>query len=112
MTSQVVRFLVPPGALGVYLLGHGGPANMTFFPTYIGRSDSSLRKRLLAHDKTRQVTYFRVRFCETPKEAFLFECLYWHALKEEPGILNQRHPNAPARSGLQCPYCSCQMGKL
>ncbi len=62
------------GRPGVYRLVHtrGGPVR------YVGRSDSSVRKRLLRHARDGIYDYFYVEHKRTPIEAFSRECSLFH----------------------------------
>ena len=102
----VVRALVPPGVTGVYLLGRVAAECGAFIPRYVGRSDSDIRQRLSGHEKLALTTHFCVQLCGSPEEAFMRECFYWHALRDEALLFNTIHPDSPGQAGLQCPYCS------
>lgn len=103
---SVVRMLVPSGMPGVYLLGRVTATDNSFVPRYIGRSDFNLRQRLANHEKLPLTTHFCFHPCESIEESFTRECFYWHALCDEPWLLNSIHPDSPSQTGLQCPYCS------
>ena len=105
LAPWAVRMTVPEAVPGVYLLGDASPASSAFNATYVGRSDTDLRRRLLAHAQTGKAAYFRCCACGTQKEAFHRECLYWHALRGSQ-LRNKAHPDAPDGSEMQCPYCS------
>lgn len=75
-------------------------------PRYVGRSDYDVQERLAHHEQGSVLSYFRVRLCKTPAEAFSLECQYWHALLDQDRLINRLHPDAPSRSDLLCPYCS------
>jgi hypothetical protein len=106
---EVVRVLVPSGQPGVYLLwSASGTCSPGTRLVYVGRSDNDLQRRLARHEKYPVATHFGWRSCSTPKEAFQTECLFWHSLAESDGILNKRHPAAPAGSGLMCPFCEAE----
>ncbi len=102
----VVRVTVPAGTPGVYLLGQAAGADSTFVPHYVGRSDFDVRQRLMRHEKLPLATHFCVQLCRSSADAFMRECFYWHALRDEKRLMNAIHPDSPGRTGLQCPYCS------
>lgn len=105
LAPWAVRMTVPAAVPGVYLLGDASPASSAFNPTDVGRSDTDLRRRLLAHAQAGKAAYFRCRPCGTQKEAFQRECVYWHSLRGSP-LRNKAHPDAPDGCALECPYCS------
>lgn len=103
---SVVRMTVPTGTPGVYLLGQVAGAGSTFVPHYVGRSDFDVRQRLMRHEKLTLATHFCVRLCRSAEDAFMRECFYWHALRDEQRLMNAIHPDSPDQTGLHCPYCS------
>jgi hypothetical protein len=102
----IVRVLVPTGMPGVYMLGRVTDERGSFIPYYVGRSDSDIRRRLSNHEKLPSTTHFCVQLCGSAEEAFMWECFYWHALRDEATLMNNIHPDSPVKAGLICPYCS------
>ena len=100
----VVGLAIPDRTAGVYVLGDLVPG-LRFRPRYVGRSDADLRERLKEHELRSRLAYFRFAVCRDAGQAFARECEYWHALREAD-LLNRIHPDAPAGSGLLCPYCA------
>ena len=68
---------------------------------YVGRSDTSLRERLMDHKG--QYSVFFVRYADTPDEAFRFECEFYHRYIDT--IENKIHPDRPDVSSAVCPIC-------
>lgn len=88
---------------GVYLLykTKGGPVR------YVGRSDNDLRGRLKWHKSNNDYKYYRFKHCSL-KEAYEWECKYWH--KYQHSIDNSfsnygNHPATPMGKGWKCPIC-------
>lgn len=103
LNANILRSLIPPQKIGVYLLGtyHLGD----FHPIYAGRSDSCLLKRLLNHNHRDKATHVVWRFTLTISQAFRQECCLYHTYEDE-FLLNKGHPASPKGSGLRCPICS------
>lgn len=104
-TPDVVRTVVAPNMIGAYALGN--VENGEFVVKYVGRSDSSLQQRLLAHNYLYCFEYFIFQYAPTPKEAFELESRWWHDCRTNHiPLKNKIHPDSPAGLGLSCPYCS------
>jgi hypothetical protein len=102
-TAAVIRRVVVEPGPGAYVLGDddGG-----FTIGYVGRSDRSVRDRLIGHERLGEFDYFIVRYARSPEGAHLLECAFWHAsVDAERQLGNLIHPAAPRGLGLQCPYC-------
>ena len=90
---------------GVYILykTKTGP------PRYVGRSDGSLYERLKQH-LNEPYKYYRFKQCTTKKDAFEWECKYWH--KFQDSIDNSEvnwgnHPARPKNTSYYCPVKGC-----
>ncbi len=69
-------------------------------PVYVGRSDTSLFRRM----EKRGYRYYRYKHCDTPEEAWIWECEYYH--KHKDILENINHPARPAGVGdVPCPIC-------
>ncbi len=108
LLPMVVRLVVPPGRPGVYMLGGLESSDGSFFPRFVGRSDSDVQSCLMHHAQIPLFNYFRCRSYKSKEEAYHMECFYWHALFEFGKLFNLVHPDAPSNSRLKCPYCSEQ----
>ncbi len=105
LTPDVIRKVVPEDKVGVYALGD--VENGEFTIKYVGRSDSSLQKRLLTHNYLYRFSYFIFCCTDNEKEAFEMESRWWHICNNEHVILcNHIHPDAPSGVSISCPYCS------
>ena len=71
---------------------------------YVGRSDSSVRRRLLQHAREGDYSYFFVQHFRTPVQAFWRECTLYHYHIRT--IENERHPGQPKRHTGPCPKCN------
>ena len=86
---------------GVYVLYESTPTHGPRIARYVGRSDTSLRERLMDHKG--QYSVFFVRYADTPDEAFRFECEFYHRYIDT--IENKIHPDRPDKSSAICPIC-------
>jgi hypothetical protein len=98
---SVVKQVVIAGRPGAYALGHA--RNGAFGVGYVGRSDTCLRTRLVAHNYLWQFDYFLFRYAADPEAAFYLECEFWHAYGTH--LCNVIHPATPGGSSVQCQYC-------
>jgi hypothetical protein len=94
----LVRSLIPVGQTGSYVLYRSGR------PVYAGRSDTDLRRRLLAHAASARADYFTYDVHHNPAMAYSAECLHFHLL-DRP-IDNVIHPAHPAGESGPCSYCA------
>lgn len=102
-TPAIVRRIISGAGPGAYALGRddGG-----FVVGYVGRSDHSVRERLVAHERLVEFDYFIARSADNAGGAFQLECAFWHAcLEAGRPLANIIHPGRPRGSGLECPYC-------
>lgn len=103
-TEKNVRRYVAEDRPGVYVLGNDVNG---FKPCYVGRSDRSIRRRLLTHNHLYDFEYFIFKYTKDEKEAFYGECKWWHDCNNQGAILaNKIHPDSPSDNNLECPYCS------
>jgi hypothetical protein len=103
LLPRVVREVVAPGFAGAYVLGndHDG-----FKVGYVGRSDTCLRSRLLAHSYLCAFEYFIFLFVDHVAAAFYAECELYHAYRQLNTVLaNRLHPAAPS-ADVGCRYCA------
>lgn len=94
----LVRSLIPRQQVGTYLLYAATGA-----PSYVGRSDTDLRQRLLRHCTDRRGVYFTFDVHNSPLNAFEMECALFHLLG--PSVTNRIHPDHPAYQPARCSYC-------
>ncbi len=89
---------------GVYVLGDDQNG---FIPKYVGRSDTSLKRRLMTHNHLYEHEYFIFKYVNNVKEAFFTEAKWWHDCQGNGYDLdNKIHPDAPNGMILECPYCA------
>lgn len=88
---------------GNYALGELDVEDEFMF-TYVGRSDSDVRKRIKDHFGE-GYTHFMFSYATSPKEAFEKECKNYHDFKDRL-CHNEKHPDCPDNSkDLKCPRC-------
>ena len=103
-TPDVIRQIIPEGCIGVYALGDIEEGH--FAIKYVGRSDRSLRRRLLTHNLLYEFSYFIFMTVSSTREGFELESRWWHDCKlAHLPVENRIHPDAPSGQKLQCPYC-------
>lgn len=96
LVPWLVRAVVPDGLPGNYTLFKGGTA------TYVGRSDTDLRRRLVGHARAERAEFFDFEPTSRVRAAFLTECASYHAIT---GLRNVIHPATPSGSDERCPFC-------
>lgn len=93
----VVRAMIPDQVIGTYVLFRHGTEH------YIGRSDTCLRRRLLAHCATTRGEYFTYDVHPTPELAFDMECSLFHTHRHH--LTNVLHLDRPDHQSPKCPFC-------
>ncbi|MGW2933544.1 GIY-YIG nuclease family protein [Streptomyces sp. NPDC001156] len=89
--------MIPDQLIGTYVLFRNGTEY------YIGRSDTCLRRRLLAHCTTARADYFTYDVHPTPELAFAMECSLFHGYRHH--LANVLHPDRPDHQNPKCPFC-------
>lgn len=101
MDRQKIISAVPDEIKGNYILRRkeGGKDKIT----YVGRSDTNLRERLLQHlhDAFTYTSFYWMK-ASSEKEAFEQECRDYHHYKP---IDNKYHPDRPEGTSYPCPCC-------
>jgi hypothetical protein len=100
----LVRAVIPPARAGSYLLYRRERL------TYIGRSDSDLRRRLVAHAHAHRADYFEFDVHSDARRAFDTECGLFHACVGSTTNLN--HPASPAGISLRCFICGASVNRF
>jgi len=90
---------VVPDKKGIYFLGD--LKNNNFIVGYVGRSDFSLKKRLMSHNHFDKFKFFCFQTTNTMKDAFFLETEYCYLLKDS--TINKIHPNKPASLEIEYP---------
>lgn len=103
-SPDAIRQIIPEGCIGVYALGD--IENGVFSIKYVGRSDCSLRRRLLTHNLLYKYPYFIFAIVDTVKAGFELESRWWHDCKiARLALINRIHPDARSGERTKCPYC-------
>lgn len=109
--AMSVKAHVEQKRFGTYILGDS--ADGYFFPKYVGRSDTCLRRRLLTHNHFGDYPYYIFVYEESPKLAFFDECKWWHDCQISGIELdNKIHPDSPDGENLSCPYCGFKIESM
>lgn len=98
----LVKALIPEGYKGTYILYSWNDGEVK--PTYIGRSDTDLQRRLINHPYLNKTDFFEFHILESAEKCFLSEAALYHCFKGD--LLNSIHPASPAFSTLSCPFCT------
>lgn len=93
----LVRALIPKHVIGTYVLWSPSA------PVYVGRSDTSLRRRLLEHSRTWPDIYFTYDVAVSVEAAYSMECSLFHALGEH--TTNADHPQRASGHDVECIFC-------
>lgn len=108
-TPDVIRSVVPETAIGTYALVDVEEGQLSI--KYVGRSDVSLRNRLLTHNYLYTYSFFIICFTASMNEAFVLESKWWHDCKNNGiRLVNAIHPDSPSQMNLVCPYCQFKAG--
>lgn len=99
LNLQNVRILIPRGAKGTYELGE--KIDESFHVLYIGRSDTSLRRRLTEHVRSGVYPYFRFRVSRGKRTPYRRECTNFHKFENLDNKIHPAHTD-----GTKCHICS------
>lgn len=88
-----------PGNYGI-----GYIQDNTFHVCRVGRSDDDVKGRLKQYVGVEpdRYTHFQLKYASSIKEAFEKECWNFHDCNPPD---NDRHPDRPDNTNLQCPVC-------
>ncbi len=98
LSPLLVRTLIPPHRIGTYVLYTADGR-----PTYVGRSDTDIRRRLLRHCTDRRADYFTYDVHPSATSAYMVECALFHLLT--PDASNRIHPARPEGHSIPCTFC-------
>jgi hypothetical protein len=101
LTPDVIQSIVPSQRIGTYVLIKDGVVS------YVGRSDTDIQRRLLAHYAVTRADYFRFQLHTTVEQACVAECAAYHALKNQ--LTNIAHPAQPNGLAIACAFCSTEV---
>lgn len=93
----LIRALIPEDVMGIYVLW--SPSG----PVYVGRSDTSLRRRLLEHARAWPDISFTYDVAFSAEDAYAMECSLFHALGEHTS--NVDHPQRVDADDPACLFC-------
>jgi hypothetical protein len=101
LTPDIIQSVVPRQRIGTYVLIKNGQIH------YVGRADTDLQRRLLAHYAVSRGEYFRFQLHATVEQAYDAECAAYHALKNQ--VTNVAHPAQPDFKAIACAFCSTEV---
>ncbi len=93
---------VDSGFMGVYVLSKDGRQH-----TYVGRSDASLRQRLVSSASQGDYSYFWFDYASSERNCYLKECELYHRYNPPD---NTVHPAVPPGANWRCPVTGCEWG--
>lgn len=99
---EEVSARVSAGVMGVYVLSSDG-----LEPTYVGRSDFDLQRRILQSASEGDYVAFWFDYATSPMDAYKYECELYH---EYNPLDNEIHPAAPENTNWRCPEEKCEWG--
>jgi len=91
---------IPYGVIGAYILSRDGQS-----ANYVGRSDRDLGSEIVktANALNAGYTHFFFERTETPHEAYIQECKWFHSYSF---VDNKEHPKPPEGRVARCPICT------
>ena len=92
-----IDLCVAQGQPGVYVFGRRNGCQ--FAAKVVGRSDDCVNGDLSQHAREATYTDFVVVRCNSPREAFHWECALWHALEMADTL---SHPCPPDGASYSC----------
>ena len=105
LTPNKINAVVAQASPGNYALGH--KSDDTFYVSYVGRSDSDVRGRLLSWaGKKSKYESFKYAYASSPKAAFEKECRNYHDFGGSKKLDNGSHPDRPDGTDWKCPVCN------
>jgi hypothetical protein len=100
---------------GNYALGLVDMYTNNFHVTYLGRSDSNVKDRLIQKlNEAKNIsskyitknTSFKYSYATSPKEAFEKECSNYHAFVRSKKLTSNVHPKKSEDADWKCPICN------
>ena len=104
LTNDSIDKVITKTSAGNYALGRIDKADKKFIVSYVGRSDSDLNTRLKQH--VGKYPLFKYSYASSPKAAFENECKNFHDFGGTNKLGNDIHPDRPANTNWECPYCN------
>lgn len=101
LSIDLIQILVPAHCAGTYLLFEESTVEAKV--TYIGRSDTCLRSRLMIHARSDRAHFFDFEMHDSCVDAFFVECADYHTYAHL--TTNRIHPDRPNGLDLECPFC-------
>lgn len=98
--SNTVKSIISKDKKGNYALGHN--EGDTFYPQYVGRSDTDLQGELIIRLVTHPHPKFKFSYPSSIEEAYRKECQNYHDFKVPE---NDIHPASPKGMNLGCHVC-------
>lgn len=98
--SNTIKSIVSKNKKGNYALGH--MEEESFYPEYVGRSDTDLQGELIIRLETHPHPKFKFSYATSIEEAYRKECKNYHDFKVPK---NDIHPASPKGMNLRCSIC-------
>lgn len=109
-TKTIDAVVTKKTSAGAYALGYTKKKDgkETFYPIYVGRSDSDINGRLKSWVGSKY-SKFKFDYYGSPKAAFEKECNLYHDWKKQ--LDNKEHPDRPENANWKCPRCKIFNGE-
>ena len=98
LTHDQIDLIVRRALPGTYALGR--VASNKFHISFVGRSDSALKREL--HKRVGRYVRFKFQFNVTAKASYDKECILYHNFLPPA---NKQHPRRSSGTKWNCPYC-------
>jgi hypothetical protein len=106
-TSEQIDKLVEDEKLGNYALGKVDESDGLLVVSWVGRSDTDLKKELKAR-LDMKYPKFKYSYADSKKAAFEKECRNYHDFGGKKLLANKIHPDRPdGMDDLECPVAGC-----
>jgi hypothetical protein len=99
--DKTIKSEVTPKQIGNYALGQ--TESNTFYPKYVGRSDTDLQDELINRLKTHKHPRFKFSYASSISAAYKKECDNYHDFIKY--LENDIHPASPKGMNLSCHRC-------
>jgi hypothetical protein len=119
LSRAAVQRAVTQAMPGTFAIGHRDKAGR-FQVQFIGRDDANLAAALIqavgrgvgrpglmgrVFGSKPVANAFKFSYASSAQAAYEKQCRNFHAFGETRSLENEKHPAAPAGSGLKCPVC-------
>lgn len=101
LDTKTIENKIEKTSAGNYALGRKNDEGI-FLISYIGRSDSDIKKKLHKWVGRSKSDLFKFKYASSVREAFVMECDNFHDFVHNDKI---KHPERPKNTDWKCPRC-------